>query len=481
MKKIISSLLIVVAFITGCEPSEQEAYGVNGAELVNGVPTSESSQQLFDAMDYYGAVLTYMWSMPAMGLKGWENANVDMGADPSLDGQISLYQGYDGAAGILTPNTKVTYVISFVDTNIHGPAVWNIPAGPTAGYVGDQWQRPIRDTGVTGADKGAGIKLLIVGPGQAIPEHDDSYTVVESPTNVVWLGTRNMSPLGEDHDRINEAFNSYPFNKPELAGRKKLRKDGAAYEQYQPHGMPFWDNLNQIIQREVMLERDAFFYAMLKNIGIEKGKDFNPDDKQKALLVEAERVGYLMATNNSFRKRFDGAQYYPGKRWYLALINDPSQMQLSHGELFERASWFHEAIGSTNAMKLSGPGPGSTYLGQYVDDQGNGFDGSKTYKLEVPANVPAAQFWALTVYNGESRTLIRNDQQSAEINSLNDIKINDDGTVTLYVGPGAPEGFISNWIQTSPGQQWFSYFRFYNPTEPYFDKSWELNDFEEVR
>jgi hypothetical protein len=89
-------------------------------------------------MDYYGAVMSYLWAMPAMGLKGWENANVDMGADPSLDGQISLYHGYDGAAGILTPNTKVTYVISFIDTKVHGPAVWVIPKGQTAGYVGDQ-------------------------------------------------------------------------------------------------------------------------------------------------------------------------------------------------------------------------------------------------------------------------------------------------------------------------------------------------------
>ena len=87
-----------------------------------------------------------------------------MGAHPSLDGQISLYQGYDEVSGILTPNTRVTYVISFVDTNVHGPAVWVIPAGATAGYVGDQWQRPILDTGVTGGDKGEGLKVLVVGP-----------------------------------------------------------------------------------------------------------------------------------------------------------------------------------------------------------------------------------------------------------------------------------------------------------------------------
>jgi hypothetical protein len=107
----------------------QEKYGVASIEMVNGVPSPASSKKIFDAMDYYGAVQAYLWAMPAMGLKGWENANVDMGADSTLDGQICLYHGYDGAAGILTPNTRVTYLISFVDTKVHGPAVWIIPAG----------------------------------------------------------------------------------------------------------------------------------------------------------------------------------------------------------------------------------------------------------------------------------------------------------------------------------------------------------------
>jgi len=107
--------------------SAPEKYGVANIEMVNGVPTPMSSKKIFDAMDYYGAVQAYLWAMPAIGLKGWENANVDMGADSTLDGLIGLYHGYDGAAGILTPNTRVTYLISFVDTKVHGPAVWIIP------------------------------------------------------------------------------------------------------------------------------------------------------------------------------------------------------------------------------------------------------------------------------------------------------------------------------------------------------------------
>ncbi|MDH5426690.1 MAG: DUF1254 domain-containing protein [Nitrospirota bacterium] len=466
---------------THAADSSKEMFSANGIEMVNGVPTTESSKRLFDAMDYYGAVMTYMWAMPAVGLKGWENANVDMGADPSLDGQISFYHGYDEVAGILTPNTSVTYVISFVDLAVHGPAVWVIPPGATAGYVGDQWQRPVLDTGLPGADRGKGVKLLIVGPGQEIPTHDDSYTVVHCPTNVVWLGTRDMEPMGPAHERVNAGFDSYPFNRPDLKGRSKLRKTGDAFPLYQPHGMEFWENLNTIIQREKMAERDVFFYAMLKNLGIEKGKSFQPDAAKKALLIEAERVGYLMAINNAFKKRFAGARYYEDRRWYTPLINNPDQIEPTYGQLFERASWFHEAIGSTYAMKITKAGPGSTYIAQYEDENGIGFDGGKNYTLTVPADVPAAQFWAFTVYDSHGRTLIQNKQKMAEVNSQNKVSKNEDGTTTIYVGPRAPaKGLESNWIPTSEGQAWFSYFRFYTPKTPYFDKSWKLNDIKQV-
>jgi hypothetical protein len=35
--------------------------------------------------------------------------------------------------------------------------------------------------------------------------------------------------------------------------------------------------------------------------------------------------------------------------------------------------------------------------------------------------------------------------------------------------------------KTLPGKDWFTDFRLHGPTEAYFDKSWQLNDIEEVR
>ncbi len=38
-----------------------------------------------------------------------------------------------------------------------------------------------------------------------------------------------------------------------------------------------------------------------------------------------------------------------------------------------------------------------------------------------------------------------------------------------------------NWIKTISGRGWFTYFRLYGPTQPYFDKSWVLPDVAESK
>ena len=38
----------------------------------------------------------------------------------------------------------------------------------------------------------------------------------------------------------------------------------------------------------------------------------------------------------------------------------------------------------------------------------------------------------------------------------------------------------SHWIETVPDKAWFAYFRFYGPTEGYFNRTYALPDFEEV-
>jgi len=101
--------------------------------------------------------------------------------------------------------------------------------------------------------------------------------------------------------------------------------------------------------------------------------------------------------------------------------------------------------------------------------------------LNVPANPPAEAFWSVTVYDVSHRTLISTDQKKPSVGSVQGFDKNADGSITIYIGPDAPKGEEKNWIKTIPGQGWFSYFRLYSPTKSFFDGSWVLPDFKEVK
>jgi hypothetical protein len=100
--------------------------------------------------------------------------------------------------------------------------------------------------------------------------------------------------------------------------------------------------------------------------------------------------------------------------------------------------------------------------------------------LHVPPDAPAAAFWSVTAYDVASRAPIRNNQKVADKSSRMDLDQNEDGSFEIFIGPDQPESGAANWIPTVPGKAWFPYFRFYSPTEAYFDRSWILPDIEKV-
>ncbi|HEY2908592.1 MAG TPA: DUF1214 domain-containing protein, partial [Vicinamibacterales bacterium] len=159
---------------------------------------------------------------------------------------------------------------------------------------------------------------------------------------------------------------------------------------------------------------------------------------------------------------------------------DPVQDLVNYSELDERAAYFYAALFVTAGMRSTKPGVGQAYLGSFRDKDGHAFNGAQTYRLHVPPNAPAKQFWSVTLYDTDTRALIQSKEQRSDRSSRDDIVKNADGSVDLYFGQTAPKGFEQNWIPTVPGRAWFAGFRFYGPLEPYFDKSWPLPDIQKV-
>jgi hypothetical protein len=358
--------------------------------------------------------------------------------------------------------------------------VVDVPAGLTAGGVLDIWQRPITDMGQTGPDQGQGAKYLILPPG-AQDINPDGYIVVHSPTNQVWFASRGLDPdkaVAEATIRKHRLYAWADRNAP--AETRYVPVGGKEWQSAQPADLTYWQYLSDLFRNEPVEARDRMMFAMLAPLGVIPGKDFAPDARQKKILTEGAQMGDLMARTNAYDKRFANSTVYPDKRWEYANLVELDQEATGHSQLDERGSWFYEAIGNSVGMQGRILGFGQVYLETSKDAAGNWLDGGKTYRMRVAPNPPVKQFWSITLYDNLTRGPVITDAGSSDFSSRKpDLVTNADGSIDVYFGPSKPQG-ATNFIKTNPGHGWFPYFRFYGPTEAYFDKSWQLNDIEEL-
>jgi len=217
---------------------------------------------------------------------------------------------------------------------------------------------------------------------------------------------------------------------------------------------------------------------MLEPLGIEKGEKFNPDERQSKILLEGVAMGELMLRNMQTNPRF-AEKYWEGTNWYKSFDFTIPQITDYKVELDE--VWFYEAVTSTEGMVNPVVGKGQVYMTTKRDTDGNLFRADKTYKLNVPKDVPVAQFWSVVLYSENTRRPYDNggtEVKDVALNSrMEQLQYNEDGSVDLYIGAKAPNGMESNFLKTVGQDGWFIYFRLYAPTEPFFDKSFQLPDF----
>jgi hypothetical protein len=473
--------MLAVIFIAVTAYTETIDTRIGKLDFELGVPTKETVAKLYDELDFQRACQLYLWALPlvnaAQGKMSFEFATGARGVD------VGIFEGYRNLSGLLTPNVTTPYISGIMDLASSGPMVVDVPAGLIAGSSMDFWQRPLVDFGVTGPDQGKGGKYLFIGPGQEAPQTRD-VTVLHSPTFIVGFFYRAIDPDPAKSEALKKGVRVYPWNQRENPpATRYLVPDPAKVIQVptMPRGMEYWERLAAAIQHEPVEDRDRFFMAMLKPLGIEKDKPFQPDERQKKILTEAAFVGEAMAKANDFDKRFQGARYRPDAHWDYVITLDPSQDLAGYSQLDERAAWFYEAVFLTKGMISKTPGVGQTYLGAYRDKDGHAFDGGQNYRLHVPPNPPAKQFWSVTLYDADTRALVQNKEEIADRSSRQpDLVKNSDGSVDIYLGPTAPKGFEKNYIPTVPGRAWFTWFRLYAPLEPYFEKTWSLPDIERV-
>ncbi|ART82115.1 hypothetical protein CBP31_05310 [Oceanisphaera profunda] len=453
-------------------------------KFFDGVPTDTTINTLYDNLDRMRAVDVYLAHQGAASLYAMRKGNAGIGATSntvSITEQLlkpdSLY---------LTGNTSTLYALSYLDLQADGALVVELPAG-MLGFLDDAWFRYIENMGVPGPDKGKGGKYLLLPPGHTgtVPE---GYFVVKMPTyhNLMFLRGSIAKGLAPAVENIKSGLKIYPLSKANNPPTTKFVDfSGTSYNTLVTRGLSFYEGLNQVVQEEPIDAIGPEMRGTLAAIGIKKGQPFKPDARMQKLLIEAADIGAATARAITYQPRIDGVEIYPDTHsaWTMGYASKNTSFETDGAMSPDaRALFLYNATGVTPAMATTHVGAGSDYGIAYLDSNKKAFDGSKTYKLHLPPNVPVNDFWAVTIYDTQTRSLLQTSQEFPTAGSQDQgIEKNADGSYDLYFGPKAPAGKEGNWLETVPGKSWFAILRMYGPLESWIDKSWRPSEIEPVK
>jgi hypothetical protein len=131
----------------------------------------------------------------------------------------------------------------------------------------------------------------------------------------------------------------------------------------------------------------------LRTLGIIKGQPFAPDGVTQAALgraVERAHAGFI-------RQSSAVVPFWPGTHWGLARAAEAAiETRFAFEtpgsfDLDSRAAFFFVAYAPPARL-----GEASFYLGAFHDARGRALAGERRYRLHVPPDVPAEQFWSVT-------------------------------------------------------------------------------------
>ena len=221
--------------------------------------------------------------------------------------------------------------------------------------------------------------------------------------------------------------------------------------------------------------------AYLKSIGIEKGKPFNPDEQTRKAMKAAVVDGYFQM-DKLFVDKIAANKYWPDRQ-YFSLLQGDAKKEIDYDfpnilDVDGRASQFFP--GTYYPRKIADRQP-TIYFTAANDATGKAFEAGKTYKITMPKDVPVKQFWSVIVYDRATFAFIYNPLERAGLSSFDreKMKLNADGSATIYIAPKAPDGLESNWVPTQ-GKQPLVIIRAYSPEDAIYNKTFKLPDFEAV-
>ena len=473
-------------------------------EFYDGRPTKETVQSVYDNLDFARGMEVFLNFIPATSVEGVRRGMNELNATQANQ-CVVFDQLMDSDPLFLTGNTDTVYASVMFDLERDGATVVEIPPNAGPGTVNDAYFRFVVDMGAPGPDRGKGGTYVILPPDYSgalkptqgletiqidIGGKKKPVWIAQSTSYSNWLILRGFLVDGKP-DTASKMWRTglkvYPLAKASNPPKMEfINGTNKSFNTIHANNYEFYEELDHVIQKEPVSFLDPELRGLAASIGIIKGKKFAPDARMKRILKDAVAVGNATARAIMFEPREDGVYLYEGSQWFTPFVGGDYRWLIDDGmggrNLNARTLFFYGATVNTPAMAMKMVGKGSQYAYNAKDKNGDYLDGNKSYKLNIPADVPAKDFWSIVAYDPQTRSELQTSQNfPSKNNKKDDLDVNKDGSVDLYFGPKAPKGHEKNWIETVSGKGWMVLIRLYGPLEPWFDKTWKPGDFEPLK
>jgi hypothetical protein len=387
---------------------------------------------------------------------------------------------------VTAPNADTLYTLCWLDISKE-PWILSLPEAYDRYYLFpmlDGWttvfQVPGKRTTGTGPQKYA-----ITGPGWTgtLPEGVTEY---KSPTSMVWiLGRIYSTGTPEDYDAVHKMQDEISI--------VPLSSYGQAYTPPEGTIDPSVDMKTPVRDQVNALSAEDYFNLLAKLM-----KDNPPTAEDAPMVAEMARLGIVPG------EPFDISKLRPHAAKALQAVPKPA-----FGKIM---GWFKEGIAAgdnkfqngwlfttkagtygTNYLQralITAIGLGANrpqdaiYPTSKVDADGKPYDGGNNYvmhfnKGELP---PVDGFWSLTMYNANF-FFVDNSINRYTLSARDDLQVNDDGSVDLYLQDGSPgPDKESNWLPAPPGK-FILMLRLYWPKETppsIIDGTWTIPPVKQV-
>jgi len=481
----IAAIVVAALCVSACQTPPGPASGSTATTVTPATGTNTfSAADLQRRTVQRRAVEAAIWGMPIVAADAIRQGFFGLGAKPK---DIAFFSASpDWKFQTTTPNASTHYIYSAYSTKDDGPLVLEVPAAVGAGLYGqlcDMWDVPLNIVGPGGDDQGKGGKFVILPPdfNGTVPTGD--IAVRSSTFSGFWLmRTIAKSNAKADQDAavaLLKKIRMYPLSQAAHPLEQQfVDASGRLWEGIPRMDESFYTVLAKTVNDEPVLPRDLAMMNILRTIGIERGKAFVPDAATSATLrnAVAEAKSYFQHLQEASLK-----PYWDGATWALP---DASGMKTEFSyQTPDMLDYDMRGMGGfmfwAPPKKADASAP-TIYISTLKDRDSRPLVGGMMYRLHVPPNVPAKQYWSATVYDWDTAGFIR-EAPVVSLDSYNEKTIkNVDGSVDIDFAPQAQAGRENNWITTGSAGRWFVIFRLYGPDKPFFDKSWRMQDIEQT-